>query len=108
MKFCFVQAHIETARLYSKMYGESYYSSGCAYRGLPPEREMVEETEDQRRVVCARLYLVLLEHMEVCIKTNKYYIYDRKRKNITDITHTFGCPSSCMGNEYTQQMKLLS
>ena len=48
MKFRFVQAHIETARLYHKMYGESYYSSGCSYRGLPPEHGMTEETEDQK------------------------------------------------------------
>ena len=64
-----MQAHIETARLYNKMNGENYYSSGCSYRGLPPEHGLVEETEDQRRVAyAARLYQVLLEHMEVCIQ----------------------------------------
>ena len=57
---------METARIYYETYGTKYSSSGCSYRGLPPHYSTVQETKTPR-TVGARMYEVLLEHMEVRI-----------------------------------------
>ena len=61
----YVQAHVETSRLYQRMYGQNYHSSGVSYRGRPPCHDTMEETENRRTIISTGVYHLVIEHMEV-------------------------------------------
>ncbi len=56
---------METAKLYQRKFGCSYYSSGCSYRGPPPRHALVPETEERRADISTGIQVINFESVKV-------------------------------------------